>query len=141
MYAKIAQTFNAVITPESVRRYCAEIDRRDRWFSFKHMYETARYLADEMRRLGMEGVEILDVPATGEGGIEERKAGHLSASKRQVEMDDAPGLDGDLALGAFDGPFAPAPGNGEDIRSCRDALEQEAPGAVGLNRQGLEASP
>jgi len=73
MYRRIAETIDEAVSAESVTDYCREIADRDRWFSFKHMYETAEYLATQMRELGLEAVEIVDVPATGEGFIEDMK--------------------------------------------------------------------
>ena len=66
MYRKIAELVEGAVSAESVTDYCREIADRDRWFSYKHMYMTAEYLADQMRQLGLEGGEVVDVPATGD---------------------------------------------------------------------------
>ena len=45
-------------------RVC-EINKTDRWFDFAHFKKTAKYCVDQMKRIGLEEVDMLALNADG----------------------------------------------------------------------------
>lgn len=65
MFHTIARAIARELSGIQARNRVAEIWRTDRYFSFDRFHETAAYCADEMRKAGMHGVEIIPYIADG----------------------------------------------------------------------------
>ena len=69
MIAKIAALLGKHIDGNRARKYVQNIYEIDRFFSFRHMYMSARYVARELKKMGLKQVEIVDCPADGKSII------------------------------------------------------------------------
>ena len=58
-------TVAQAVQPDAAMERVRRVYDTDRWFTFPKFAETARYLAGEMKRLGLEQVEIAGAPADG----------------------------------------------------------------------------
>ena len=65
MIASFAALLGQHIDGRRARNYVKRIYEIDRFFSFRHMYMSARYVACELKKMGLKEVEILDCPADG----------------------------------------------------------------------------
>lgn len=62
---KLTAIIGAATDAEDAMAVMREVWKRDRWFTFPKFRETTEYLAAEMKRRGLRGVEVLAAPADG----------------------------------------------------------------------------
>ena len=60
---KLTAMIGAATDAEDAMAVMREVWKRDRWFTFPKFRETTEYLAAEMKRRGLRGVEVLAAPA------------------------------------------------------------------------------
>ena len=65
MYQKISEKLERTINGKNALDYVDRIWQSDRYFDFSAMHRTACYLTSEMRKIGLEEVEIINMPADG----------------------------------------------------------------------------
>ena len=53
------------VKPQQAMEYMRRIYATDRWFTFPKFQETAQYVRDRMKEIGLSGVEVIDAPADG----------------------------------------------------------------------------
>ena len=65
MYEPIWQAVSGEITGEGAKAYIQRIWQHARWNSFDQIQQSAEEIANIMREIGLEGVEIIQYPADG----------------------------------------------------------------------------
>jgi aminopeptidase-like protein len=64
-YKELFQVLDEYFNSVSCYNHVSRIYETDRWFDFEHFRQTADYCAEQMRKLGLEGVELLPLKADG----------------------------------------------------------------------------
>ena len=64
-FEKTLDEIRANLKPEEAMRIMGRVYATDRYFTFPRFEQTAAYLKDEMRTLGLRNVEIVNAPADG----------------------------------------------------------------------------
>jgi len=63
--AQLIQAIHLEIQPEQAMNFMRQVYSTDRWFTFPKFQETAEYLKQSMKGIGLEDVELSGVPADG----------------------------------------------------------------------------
>src|SRR5438552_15654903 len=62
---QLIQTIRSELKPEEAMNFMRQVYSTDRWFTFPKFQETAEYLKQSMKGIGLEDVELSGVPADG----------------------------------------------------------------------------
>ena len=63
--AQLIQAIHPEIQPEQAMNFMRQVYSTDRWFTFPKFQETAEYLKQSMKGIGLEDVELSGAPADG----------------------------------------------------------------------------
>lgn len=62
---QLIQTIHAEVKAEEAMNFMRQAYSTDRWFTFSKFHETAEYLKQSMKGIGLEEVELSGAPADG----------------------------------------------------------------------------